>query len=329
MKIKEYYLYWLLLLFFFTGCQRDEYTATDGEGSLRLSIGIKNDLKVVATRALTSEEQAILEKDCKVRIYQREKEDLKLVRKYQGVENVPADILLASGDYQVKVTAGEVVSASFDKKFYEGIKSFTITKEADVKVDVVANVGNTVATVAFAETMNPYFENCTVGVAVKAENGILDFTADDAGKLGYFSVPVACDTLFCTFEATNKLTGAPFVHIDTIPDVVSATLYNLTYEFKESEVEVPDTGGGMINLVVDVTPIGEVETEETIYRRPSVKAEMGGQNLVLTQPAYMKIGDGEDMTVMIKGSTELTQIEIASEQFPDFLVHLLRNRLLT
>ena len=319
MKIKEYYLYWLLLLFFFTGCQRDEYTATDGEGSLRLSIGMKNDLKVVATRALTSEEQAILEKDCKVRIYQREKEDLKLVRKYQGVENVPADILLASGDYQVKVTAGEMVSASFDKKFYEGIKSFTITKGADVKVDVVANVGNTVATVAFAETMNPYFENCTVGVAVKAENGILDFTADDAGKLGYFSVPVACDTLFCTFEATNKLTGAPFVHIDTIPDVVSATLYNLTYEFKESEVEVPDTGGGMINLVVDVTPIGEVETEETIYRRPSVKAEMGGQNLVLTQPAYMKIGDGEDMTVMIKGSTELTQIEIASEQFPDFL----------
>ena len=319
MKMKEYYLYWLLLLFFFTGCQRDEYTSTDGEGSLRLSVGMKNDLKVVATRALTSEEQAILEKDCKVRIYQREKEDLKLVRKYQGVENVPADILLASGDYQVKVTAGEMVSASFDKKFYEGIKSFTITKGADVKVDVVANVGNTVATVAFAETMNPYFENCTVGVAVKAENGILDFTADDAGKLGYFSVPVACDTLFCTFEATNKLTGAPFVHIDTIPDVVSATLYNLTYEFKESEVEVPDTGGGMINLVVDVTPIGEVETEETIYRRPSVKAEMGGQNLVLTQPAYMKIGDGEDMTVMIKGSTELTQIEIASEQFPDFL----------
>lgn len=319
MKMKEYYLYWLLLLFFFTGCQRDEYTATDGEGSLRLSVGMKNDLKVVATRALTSEEQAILEKDCKVRIYQREKEDLKLVRKYQGVENVPADILLASGDYQAKVTAGEVVSASFDKKFYEGIKSFTMTKGADVKVDVVANVGNTVATVAFAETMNPYFENCTVGVAVKAENGILDFTADDAGKLGYFSVPVACDTLFCTFEATNKLTGAPFVHIDTIPDVVSATLYNLTYEFKESEVEVPDTGGGMINLVVDVTPIGEVETEETIYRRPSVKAEMGGQNLVLTQPAYMKIGDGEDMTVMIKGSTELTQIEIASEQFPDFL----------
>ena len=319
MKMKEYYLYWLLLLFFFTGCQRDEYTSTDGEGSLRLSVGMKNDLKVVVTRALTSEEQAILEKDCKVRIYQREKEDLKLVRKYQGVENVPADILLASGDYQVKVTAGEMVSASFDKKFYEGIKSFTITKGADVKVDVVANVGNTVATVAFAETMNPYFENCTVGVAVNAENGILDFPADDAGKLGYFSAPVACDTLFCTFEATNKLTGAPFVHIDTIPDVVSATLYNLTYEFKESEVEVPDTGGGMINLVVDVTPIGEVETEETIYRRPSVKAEMGGQNLVLTQPAYMKIGDGEDMTVMIKGSTELTQIEIASEQFPDFL----------
>ncbi len=82
-------------------------------------------------------------------------------------------------------------------------------------------------------------------MAVKAENGILDFTADDVGKLGYFLCSCCLRyAIFCTFEATNKLTGAPFVHIDTIPDVVSVTLYNLTYEFKESEVEVPDTGGG-------------------------------------------------------------------------------------
>ena len=41
--------------------------------------------------------------------------------------------LLASGDYQVKVTAGEVVSASFDKKFYEGYKVFYYNKRGRCK----------------------------------------------------------------------------------------------------------------------------------------------------------------------------------------------------
>lgn len=61
-------------------------------------------------------------------------------------------------------------------------------------------------------------------VAVKAEDGALDFPANNDGKLGYFSLPAECDTLFCTFTAINKITGEQCEHIDTIPDVNSATL---------------------------------------------------------------------------------------------------------
>lgn len=219
--MRKYNLYIWLLLFVLTACQRDEYATEVGEGTLRLTVGMKNDLKVVATRSLTTEEEDNLKKDCKVRIY----DGNKLVRKYQGIDNIPADIVLASGeDYRVRVISGDSVAASFDKKFYEGITPFIITKGSEVKVDVVCNIGNTVTSVAFGESINTYFEDCSVKVAVKAEDGALDFPANNDGKLGYFSLPAECDTLFCTFTAINKITGEQCEHIDTIPDVNSATL---------------------------------------------------------------------------------------------------------
>lgn len=314
--MRKYNLYIWLLLFVLTACQRDEYATEVGEGTLRLTVGMKNDLKVVSTRSLTTEEEDNLKKDCKVRIY----DGNKLVRKYQGIDNIPADIVLASSEnYRVRVTSGDSVAASFDKKFYEGIKPFIITKGSEVKIDLVCNIGNTVTSVAFGESINTYFEDCSVKVAVKAEDGALDFPANNDGKLGYFSLPAECDTLFCTFTAINKITGEQCEHIDTIPDVNSATLYNLTYEFKDLDIELPDTGGGIFDLKVDVTPLDEIKVEEVIHRRPAIKAEMSGQPLVLTQPAYLEKGAGDAVTVMITGSTVLTQVEISSEQFLEYL----------
>ncbi len=73
--------------------------------------------------------------------------------------------------------------------------------------------------------------------------------------MGYFSLPVACDTLFCTFVAKVAATGDAYEHIDTIPFVKRATLYNLMYEYRDEEIELPDVGGGMLVLEVDATPL--------------------------------------------------------------------------
>lgn len=314
--MRKYNLYIWIFLFVLTACQRDEYATEVGEGTLRLTVGMKNDLKIVTTRSLTTEEEDNLKKDCKVRIF----DGNKLVRKYQGINNIPTDIVLASSEnYRIRVTSGDSVAASFEKKFYEGIKPFAITKRSEVKVDVICNIGNTVTSVAFGESINTYFEDCSVKVEVKAENGALDFPANNGGKLGYFSLPAECDTLFCTFTAINKITGEHCEHIDTIPDVNSATLYNLTYEFKDLDIELPDTGGGIFDLKVDATPLDEIKVEEVIHRRPAMKAIMSGQPLALTQPTYMETGAGDAVTVMITGSTVLSQVEISSEQFPEYL----------
>ncbi len=91
-----------------------------------------------------------------------------------------------------------------------------------------------------------------MSIAVKAENGILDFNADNLEAMGYFSLPADCDTLFCTFSATD-IAGRPYTQIDTIPQAKAATLYQLTYEYKDIEVGNPDTGGAILHLQVDAT----------------------------------------------------------------------------
>lgn len=307
---------YILSLFLFFGCQQDDNSGFEGEGTLRLNVKMKSEIQV-ATRSLTESEENELKKDCKVRIYDTDK----LIRKYQGVDNVPTDIVLPSGEYRVRVTAGDSVAASFDKKFYEGIKSFAIRKGANLPVDVTCNIGNTVTKIQFdEESLNPVFKGYEVSIAVKAENGSLKFDSENIDQMGYFSIPAECDTLFCTFRGTTIVTDDLYEHIDTIPFVKGATLYNLTYKYKELEVELPPTGGGMVKIEVDVTPIGEPREESVVlYRRPVIRAEMNGQVIDLASPYNVETGVSSEVSVMVTGSSALKQVELSSQSFPDFL----------
>lgn len=307
---------YILSLFLFFGCQQDDNSSFEGEGTLRLNVKMKSEIQV-ATRSLTESEEKELKKDCKVRIYDTDN----LIRKYQGVDNVPTDIVLPSGEYRVRVTAGDSVAASFDKKFYEGIKSFAIRKGANLLVDVTCNIGNTVTKIQFdEESLNPVFKEYEVSIAVKAENGSLKFDPENTDQMGYFSIPTDCDTLFCTFKGTTIVTDDPYEHIDTIPFVKGATLYNLTYKYKELEVELPPTGGGMVKIEVDATPIGEPREESVVlYRRPVIKAEMNGQAIDLASPYNVETGVSSEVSVMVTSSSVLKQVELSSQSFPEFL----------
>lgn len=306
---------YVLSLFLLIGCQRDENATWDGEGILRLKVNMKSDVQVAVTRSLTALEEEALKKECKVRIYDADK----LIRKYQGAENVPTDLMLPSGEYRVRVTAGDSVAASFDKKFYEGVKSFTIVKGREVSVDVICNIANTVTKVAFAESLNAMFKDCQTEIAVKAEGGALTFNVDNLDDMGYYSLPGNCDTLFCKFTGTIIANEKLFEHIDTIPFIAAATRYDLTYEYKELDVELPSTGGGMFHLQVDATPFEQKEEEVIFYRRPVIKADMAGQTLDLSTPYYAETGSGSEVSMLITGSSALTSVEIESEQFPEYL----------
>ncbi len=312
-KINKYIILSLLAL---SGCQSDENVGYGGEGTLRLGVQMKNDLQVVVTRSLTADEESALVKDCKIRIYDTDK----LIRKYLGTAELPEEgITLPSGEYRVRVTAGDSVAASFTKKFYEGVEPFTVERAKVTPVDVICNIANTVTKVAFGESLKTVFkEEYAVSIAVKAENGILDFNADNLEAMGYFSLPADCDTLFCTFSATD-IAGRPYTQVDTIPQAKAATLYQLTYEYKDIEVGNPDTGGAILHLRVDATPLEIIEEEVVYYRRPVFTAAYGDEIFNLDATSYVATESGSDVTINITGSSALQQVLLSSEQFPEFL----------
>ena len=102
-KINKYIILSLLAL---TGCQSDENVGYVGEGTLRLGVQMKNDLQVVVTRSLTADEESVLAKDCKIRIYDTDK----LIRKYLGMAELPEEgITLPSGTGDCRRFCGCVV----------------------------------------------------------------------------------------------------------------------------------------------------------------------------------------------------------------------------
>ena len=99
--MKKLIIYAFSFFFFLLGCQQNEDGSVfEGEGTLCLKVKMKSDIQAIATRTLTKDEETELNENCKIRIYDTDK----LIRKYQGISNIPDNLILPSGEYHVKVT---------------------------------------------------------------------------------------------------------------------------------------------------------------------------------------------------------------------------------
>ena len=172
--------------------------------------------------------------NCKVRIY----EGNKLIRKYSSWSSVPEKIDLSAGtDYRVRVVAGDSVSASFDKKFYEGIETFSVLDGQTTSVKVNCNIVNTLVKVNFSEDMKTYLASGTVTVSVDATDGALDYSWSEKEQdsyVGYYMLPSGKEYLTCVFSATTK-TGKKITQTDKIESAKASTLYTLNYELSSEE----------------------------------------------------------------------------------------------
>ena len=122
-----YYILVFLTYVLLNGCTETE--RLDGEGILRMKVNVDSSIKVVTSRTVTDDEQAELEKNCEVRLYNGKG----LIRYYKGLSEVPEELQLKSGAYNVKVTAGDSVSASFDKTYYKGMAPFEHSSGTSVR----------------------------------------------------------------------------------------------------------------------------------------------------------------------------------------------------
>ena len=164
-------------LLYLGACKEDRDIAGE-QGTLQLSVGMSDKI-TVASRTLSNEEQTQLEQACKVRIYN----ETSLVRKYEGTDNVPSSIPLMSGTYYVRVTAGDSVAASFDQRFFEGNKEFTITQGQSSPVEVKCGIANTVVAFTWDESLKEAFEgDCQV--TVTSATGELAYSSANADAKG-------------------------------------------------------------------------------------------------------------------------------------------------
>ena len=282
---------------------------SEADGTLNLSIGVSDKVNVVS-RSLSEETEAVLSQDCKVRIYSGET----LVQKYQGIDQVPSQIQLASGDYSVRVTAGDSVAASFDKRFFEGRKEFRIEKGAVSNVEVNCGIANTVVAIVWDESLKQVF-NEDYQVTVTSSTGELVYSSTNADAKGYFSLPEDDRKLTCKFTATT-LGGKSYESSSELSDLNPATLYNLTYSYKE--MQSGPTGGAALNIEVEDVPLGDTYTI-TLKQRPVIVCKDAEEQLYdLEHPLYLELNTQADYDIQVSTSASLASLVFQNDRFTDW-----------
>lgn len=318
--MKKLYIAFVGMACLCLACSRDDRALLDGEGTLRLRAQVNDEVQIIsragAPEGETSPEEE-LKKNCRVRIYKGEK----LIYKHAGWDATLQEpgLSLSSGAYRVRITSGDSVDASFDKKYYEGNKSFEICQAQTTQVKVVCNVMNTLAKVVFDASLEPYLEKGEVSVAVDVDGGSLTYPYQKEAaeaKTGYYSLPQGKEYLICTFTGVAK-NGRKFTQTNRIESAKKSTLYTLTYKISDLETPAPptDEGGAFIDLKVDETPLAKKEEEILIYQRPQFRAVNQSEEVDMKQPWFLELNSQIQPEVKIYTSTPLAEASVTSEVF--------------
>lgn len=187
----------------------------------------------------------------------REKE---LVRKYDSLGSIPEYIWLIKGDYCAQVKIGDKVLASFDQKYYEGSKDFTITPGSIANVEVTGYMVNIPASVKYDATVAKHFTDEFYTYVCAANEFNLDnaktnkvptlkFTTD---ATGYFILPDGCTNLSWYFygsDGTDEI-----IQSGVIKNVVPQKAYSLKFTYSK---DAP--GNLIITATVNTNPDHRVD----------------------------------------------------------------------
>lgn len=273
-------------------CVSDEPFSNE-EGALKVKMVINNDL----TRAETDN----IDLGASTVLYISNSKGL--IRKYQGQENIPDRIPLQGGHYLAEAWAGDSVSASFDKKFYQGSQEFDIAG-ADTEITLRCGIANVVASIN-KQTVDA-IDVSDLKITIGHSRGTLDFTADNIEAKGYYMMPSTDKDLKYTISGVNA-DGVNFSLDGTIPEVKKGHEYILNISNNPTYDEI---GGAFLTVTIDDRVI-EVNSEVTILGRPAITGDDG---LDISKQIYAPRGSFKDATIKIKAFGSLSHIYINSDQ---------------
>lgn len=293
-KIFSYILAVMTLALVATACS-DEKTSVAGEGKVNLSLKIDDNVTVLS-RAISSEELASLQESCKIYVYSTKG----LIRKYRGIDEVPSEMWLVSGNYKAEAWAGDSVSASFDKKYYKGITEFTVKANATADAVIACKLANVVTSVDFDSSLDGVISDCKM--VISNSKGSLEFSEATEGAKGYYMMPKG-DTKLTYMITGVKVNGDTYTQTGEVADVKSATEYAFTVKFNVQEFD--PVGGAMFEVQVDATEL-EMNDSHDITGGPKITA-----NFDLTQPKVGEAGTFQKLSVYASAVEEISGIEIS------------------
>lgn len=283
----------LAVLALAASCSQEENLITDGEGSISIRTSVCTDVEV-ESRATDG-----LEDNCLIWISGSKG----LVRKYDGVADVPSSIKLLSGHYVAEAWAGDSVSASFDKRWFKGRTEFDVTKGQNTEVAIKCTVANVVASVNYADGLEDVLTDFTMTVG--HDRGSLTFEGRDERK-GYFMMPSTDKNLTYTLKGT-QIDGKEFTHTGQILDAKPATEYALTVKYTPVSNEV---GGAVFTITVDKTEI-TIRDEREIIAAPKIE----GYGFDMSQPVMGAQGTIGQRSVYVTSATKVTSVILKSKAF--------------
>lgn len=281
------------------GCSDDrDFLST--EGKLMLTASFNNDVKV-ASRASLEEE---LSESTIVWI----SSEKGLVRKYEGLANVPVDgIKLLGGNYVAEAWAGDSLSASFDKKYYKGRAPFTITSGV-TRVELKCNIANVVTSIKYDDAVDDVLSDYTFTIGHR--RGSLTFEGRDDRK-GYFMMPSTDKDLAWTLTGKTA-DGSTFTKEGVITEAKPATEYVVNVRYSAGADD--PLGAGYLTIVVDDKTI-DIEDNIEIVSAPTIQ----GVGYDIANNVNGQPGAVGKKSVYITGATTLKNVVVESADFTSII----------
>lgn len=289
-----------LSLIGFMSCKDDSNNV--GEGRLTLGMHVSVPPQKGVEESAQQQAADMLADSCRVRIYNSKG----LIRYYKGLNNVPDNMMLATGDYRIKAVTGDSVPATFTMGYYSGESNFTIEAGKTTTAEVTCKIISTLVTVSFADALQDILTDYKVTIA--SPNASLVFTHNHIDSIGYFILPKDCTQLSWAIEGLRS-DGNTYTQSGILQNVKPAMKYNLKFDYNESEY---NQGGAYFNLLVDERTV-EMTNNIVIYKRPSIT----GLDFDITRPILFEENSGENLSIYINASSALSQVVVSADNLQE------------
>ena len=288
-------------------CSKDTtagFAEAEGQGSASFTIGVAG-----STRATLSYPWS----EANIRIYKityaaddidKENGRKELIRHYFNIDDLPAEMWLAEGDYSIDIVLGDDKKAvSTNRPYYHGYQTFTIARNRSTAVEVECAIQNTIVKVRFDDSVKNIFDDYRAIVMVgnefrmsDADNKDIAVTFDKDVTRGYFIIPEGSEVLSFCFKGTGadesvrdsgnhhgegeSEPGEIHEHYNGYklnPEQLTGYCYELTFNY-------PNDVLGYISWDIDITIDDTEIIDDIVGVNPSPKPTISGDGVDADSP---------------------------------------------